>query len=64
MSPSDTPPTFDRMYAPEDDAVQRVGAAVMRVGHHQELLLSDGEELPVHSTEHSKGIKLEEAHSL
>lgn len=28
----------------------------MRVGHNQELLLSDGEELPVHSTEHNNNI--------
>lgn len=40
-------------YTPVDDTVQRVRAAVMGVGHNQELLFSDGEELPVHSAGHN-----------
>lgn len=41
-------------YAPVDNAVQRVRAAVVRVRHHQELFISDGEKLPVQRTEHTK----------
>lgn len=47
------PLMLNRKYEPVDDTVQRVRAAVMRVGHHQELLISNGKELPVHCTEHN-----------
>lgn len=35
---------------PVDHAVEGVGAAVVRVGHHQEPLIPHAEELPVHRT--------------
>lgn len=47
-----SPAASTRKYKPVDNTVQRVWAAVMRVGHNQELFLSDGKELPIHSTEH------------
>lgn len=43
----------EKKYTPVNNAVQRVRAAVMRVCHDQELLISYGEKLPVHSAEHS-----------